>query len=649
MNNLSENAMMVLQRRGYLLKKEDGSFESSEEMFRRVAKNIASADKKYGVSNGHLKAVEDKFYEMMSNMEFLSGTVLRNAGREFQQLSACFVLPLEDSLESIFKSLYDTAMIVRSGGGVGIPLSNLRARGTTIKSTAGVSSGPVSYLRLFDHTAEVINESCARRVAMMAVMNVSHPDIEEFIMAKDKVGEIVNFNVSVGITDEFMKAYKTDGEFNLVDPHTKEVVKKVKARSLFEMISYQAWKVGDPGLVFLDKMNKANPNPQLGDYQTTNPCGEQPLLSYESCNLGNINLSKCVKDKKTGGQDNNEQSKKIIDWDKLEMLVKEGVHFLDNVIDMCQYPIPEIDKMARTTRKIGLGVMGFADMLIDLGISYDGEEGIKTGEKVAKFIQEKAREASAELGERRGSFPAFFKSRLRKKYKAMRNACVNTVAPTGTISIFANCSSGIEPLFALSYVRKNILDIGKTTLFEVNPIFMREASEKGFYSEKLMEEGNNKGGVRDISGVPESVKKVFVTSHEIATNWHIKMQSAWQKYTDAAVSKTINLPNSATAEDVKNSYWSAYEMGCKGVTVYRDGSRGDNQVLSVGYAAKDGERNVTEAGEEKVTITATKDFTEDESSVMSGKDGKCPECGGMMEFRDGCVVCPGCAYSYCSI
>lgn len=626
MNNLSENAMMVLQKRGYLLKKKDGGFESAEEMFRRVAKNIASADKKYGVTNGELKKVEEKFFEMMSNMEFLSGTVMRNAGREFQQLSACFVLPLEDSLESIFKSLYDTAMIVRTGGGVGIPLSNLRSRGIPIKSTSGVSSGPVSYLKLFDHTAEVINESCSRRVAMMAVMNVSHPDIEEFIIAKDRVGEIVNFNASVGITDEFMRAYKNDGEFNLVDPHTKEVVKKVKAKSLFEMIAYQAWKVGDPGLVFLDKMNKENPNPHLGDYETTNPCGEQPLLPYESCNLGNINLSKCV----AGSE---------VDWNKLENLVKEGVHFLDNVIDMCTYPISEIDKMARTTRKIGLGVMGFADMLVDLGIAYDSKEGVELGEKIAKFIQKKAREASANLGERRGSFPAFFKSRLKKKYKAMRNACVNTVAPTGTISIFANCSSGIEPLFALSYVRKNILDIGKTTLFEVNPVFMREAEGKGFYSEKLMEEVNKKGGVREIKGVPENVKKVFVTSHEIATNWHLKMQSAWQKYTDAAVSKTINLPNSATAEDVKDSYLSAYEMGCKGVTVYRDGSRGDNQVLSVGQGRTD----------EKMTLVTTKDFTEDEAAVFSGKDGKCPECGELMEFRDGCVVCPGCAYSYCSI
>lgn len=623
MTELSDNAMVVLQKRGYLLKKKDGSFESAEEMFRRVAKNIASADKKYGASNGELKRVEERFYQMMSNFEFLSGTVMRNAGREFQQLSACFVLPLEDSLESIFKSLYDTAMIVRTGGGVGIPLSNLRSRGIPIKSTSGVSSGPVSYLKLFDHTAEVINESCSRRVAMMAVMRVDHPDIEEFIMAKDMVGEIVNFNVSVGITDEFMRAYKEGKDFNLVDPHTKGVVKKVNAKSLFEMISYQAWKVGDPGLVFLDKMNKENPNPQLGDYEATNPCGEQPLLPYESCNLGNINLSKCV----SNGE---------INWNKLEDLVKVGVHFLDNVIDMCSYPIPEIDKMARTTRKIGLGVMGFADALIDLGTPYDSKEGVELGEKLARFIQKKAREASANLGERRGSFPAFFKSRLKKKYKAMRNATVNTVAPTGTISIFANCSSGIEPLFALSYVRKNILDIGKTTMFEVNPTFMRVANERGFYSEKLMEEVNKKGGVREIKGVPESVKSVFVTSHEIATSWHLKMQSAWQRYTDAAVSKTINLPNSATAEDVKNSYMLAYEMGCKGVTVYRDGSRGDNQVLAVG-------------ADKKTTLATTKDYTEDEAATFSGKDGKCPECQSIMEFRDGCVVCLGCGYSYCSI
>lgn len=626
MNNvLSENAILVLQKRGYLLKKKDGSFESSEEMFRRVAKNIASADKKYGVTNGELKKTEEKFYEMMSSFEFLSGTVIRNAGREFQQLSACFVLPLEDSLESIFKSLYDTAMIVRTGGGVGIPLSNLRSRGIAIKSTNGISSGAVSYLKLFDHTAEVINESCARRVAMMAVMNVSHPDIEEFIMAKDKVGEIVNFNVSVGITDDFVRAYKEDKEFNLVDPHTREIVRKVKARSLFEMISYQAWKVGDPGLVFLDKMNKENPNPQLGDYETTNPCGEQPLLPYESCNLGNINLSKVVANGK-------------INWDKLEALVKDGVHFLDNVIDMCSYPIPEIDKMARTTRKIGLGVMGFADMLVELGVAYDSNEGVGLGEKLARFIQKKAREASGNLGERRGSYPSFFKSRLKKKYKAMRNSTVNTVAPTGTISIFAGCSSGIEPLFALSYVRKNILEIGKTTMFEVNPLFLRTAREKGFYSEKLMEEVNKKGGVREIKGVPDVIKRVFVTSHEIATDWHLKMQSAWQKYTDAAVSKTINLPNSATAEDVKKSYLLAYELGCKGVTVYRDGSRGDNQVLAVGM--KD---------EEKITLATTRDYTEDEATFMQGKDGKCPECGGIMEFRDGCVVCPGCGYSYCSI
>ncbi|MDZ7586337.1 MAG: adenosylcobalamin-dependent ribonucleoside-diphosphate reductase, partial [Patescibacteria group bacterium] len=521
------------------------------------------------------KEWEERFFQAMASLEFLPNSpTLMHAGTKFNQLSACFVLPLEDNLESIFKAMEQTATIARTGGGVGIPLSNLRPRGSAIRSTGGITSGPISFLQLFNQVANVINEGSSRRVALMAVMNVHHPDIMDFIFAKGIEEEITNFNISVGVTDAFMKAARANKEYELKMPKTGEVIKKTSARRALDMITFQAWKTADPGMVFLDRMNEASPVNHLGEIQTTNPCGEQPLLPYESCNLGSINLSKCLK-KSAKGRDE-------VDWDKLEKLVRLAVRFLDDVIDVCKYPIKEIEEMTYKTRKIGLGVMGFADMLIQLGIAYASNEGLRMGQRLSKFIHDAAVSESKSLGRERGSFPAFKGSRWEKQgFKNMRNSTVNTVAPTGTISIIANCSSGIEPLFALSYIRKNILDLNNTELIESNDLFEKIARKRKFFSKELIRQISETGGIDGLAGVPNDVKQVFKVSHEIDWEWHVKMQAAWQKYIDAAVSKTINMSASATPDDVREAYELAYELGCKGITVYRDGSKA-RQVLNAG-------------------------------------------------------------------
>ncbi|OGD58412.1 ribonucleoside-diphosphate reductase, adenosylcobalamin-dependent [Candidatus Beckwithbacteria bacterium RIFCSPLOWO2_02_FULL_47_23] len=624
---LTDNALTVLTKRDYLKRDKDGRVtETPEQMFRRVSQAIAAAEKPYG----GVKAVKDwaaKFYDAMSNLEFLPNSpTLMHAGTKFNQLSACFVLPLEDNLASIFKTMEEAATIARTGGGVGIPLSNLRARGTKVKSTGGVTSGPISFLQLFNQMANVINEGSSRRVAMMAVMNVHHPDIMDFIFAKGVEEEIKNFNISVGATDVFMKAVLANKDYELRSPgHTPgelgEVVKKISARRVMDMITFQAWKTADPGMVFLDRMNQQSPVNHLGLIETTNPCGEQPLLAYESCNLGSINLAKCL-------------NVKGINWEKTEALVRLGVRFLDDVIDICSYPLPEIDAMSKKTRKIGLGVMGLADLLVLLKIPYASNEALKLSERLAKFIQNIARDESKSLAQVRGSFPAFKGSLWdRQGFKAMRNSTVNTVAPTGTISIIANCSSGIEPLFALTYVRKNILDVNNTELIEVNQKFEKTAKENQFYSKELMRQVSVSGGIDGLPGVPKDIKEIFKVSHEIGWDGHVKMQAAWQKYIDAAVSKTINLVSSATPDDIREAYLLAYETGCKGITVYRDGSK-TKQVLNVGLG-----------------IIRQPIIDDQRKWVGNGhrEEELCPECGGELTFKEGCANCLACGYSRCLI
>ncbi len=495
---------------------------------------------------------------------------LMNAGTDIGQLSACFVLPVYDSIEGIFDALKCMALIHKSGGGTGFSFSRLRPKGDIVGSTKGVASGPVSFMKIFDVATEVIKQGGRRRGANMGILRVDHPDIVEFITAKEKEGVLSNFNISVGITDSFMEAVEEDGSFDLINPRNGEHVRSVRARDIFDLIVTMAWRTGDPGLVFLDEINRHNPTPHIGTIESTNPCGEVPLLPFESCNLGSINLSRMVDD----GE---------INWERLRSTVRVAVHFLDNVIDANKYPIPEIEKMTKANRKIGLGVMGFAEMLIKMGIPYDSEEGVAMAEKVMSFISEEARRKSVELGEERGSFPNFNGSVWeRRGYKSMRNATVTSIAPTGTISIIAGTSSGIEPLFAVSYIR-NVLG---TQFFEVNQVFEKIAKERGFYSSSLIAEVTRLGSIQGIKGIPEDVKRIFVTALDISPEWHVRMQAAFQKYTDNAVAKTVNLPNDATLEDVRRVFLLAYKLKCKGITVYRYGSR-SGQVLTVGERGRE--------------------------------------------------------------
>ena len=567
--DISSNARAVLERR-YLAKDSQGRVvESPEDMFRRVARSIAAADALYD-PKADLAAREEQFYRMMVDLEFLPNSpTLMNAGRELGQLSACFVLPIEDSMESIFESVKNTAMIHKSGGGTGFSFSRLRPEGATVGSTGGVASGPVSFMRAFDAATDVIKQGGKRRGANMAILNVDHPDILKFITSKEDYTSLTNFNISVALTEDFMKTVESGGDYDLVDPSTKKPAGNLKAKEVFDRLVENAWRNGDPGIVFLDRVNRDNPTPKLGSVESTNPCGEQPLLPYESCNLGSINLSKMVRTKDGAAE---------IDYVKLSANVKLAVRFLDNVIDVNRFPLPQIHDMTKATRKIGLGVMGFADILIKLGVPYNSEEALETAERVMKFINDEATKASEEIASERGEFPAFDGSLYDAPGRPrVRNATRTTIAPTGTLSIIAGCSSGIEPLFALSYTR-TILE--GTQLAEVNPLFEEVAGREGFHSDDLMQEVARKGGVSDIDKVPERVKRVFVTSHDITPEWHVRMQSAFQKHTDNAVSKTVNFPHDATADDVADVYNLACREGCKGITIYRDRSR-DSQVLSI--------------------------------------------------------------------
>ncbi|NLJ73583.1 MAG: vitamin B12-dependent ribonucleotide reductase [Firmicutes bacterium] len=559
---LTENALTVLERR-YLAKQGDKVIETPQDMVRRVAENIASIEDD--------PIWEERFFEVMSNLEFLPNSpTLMNAGRVLQQLSACFVLPIEDSMEGIFETLKHTALIQKSGGGTGFSFSRLRPKSDLVSSTGGVASGPVSFLKCFNAATDAVKQGGTRRGANMGILRVDHPDILDFIQCKADNKEITNFNISVGITEAFMEAVDSDSTYSLVNPRNNEVTGELRARDVFNLIVDMAWKNGEPGIVFLDRINRANPTPHVGEIEATNPCGEQPLLPNESCNLGSINLAKMVR--QVDGQWE-------IDWERLAYVVEVGVRFLDNVIEVNKYPIPEIEEMTLANRKIGLGVMGFADMLMRLGIPYNSEEGVSVGKAVMQFIQEKGHAASSKLGEERGSFPNYSGSIYEALGKPMRNATVTTIAPTGTISIIAGCSSGVEPVFALAFTR-NVMDDDK--LIEVNGQFEEILREEGLYSEHLIEQVAELGTVRGLPQIPEHLQRIFVTAHDVTPEWHIRMQAAFQEYTDNAVSKTVNFPSEATREDIEQVYRLAYDLGCKGVTVYRAGSR-EGEVLTVGH------------------------------------------------------------------
>jgi ribonucleoside-diphosphate reductase alpha chain len=589
--DLSENARRVLKRR-YLKKNRKGKvIETPEQMFRRVAHHIAKAEKNYGSpSTEQIERWEEAFYEIMTEGKFLPNSpTLMNAGRRLGQLAACFVLPVEDSMEGIFGALHHAALIHKSGGGTGFAFSRLRPKNSTVGTTGGVASGPVSFMKIFNTATEQVKQGGTRRGANMAILRVDHPDIMEFIFSKEDNSELNNFNISVGVSDKFMEAAAKEEEYNLIDPRDQSAVGTLNATEVYQTLVKQAWKNGDPGIIFLDRINRDNPTPQLGDIESTNPCGEQPLLPMEACNLGSINLAKFVLENGDGP---------VIDYEGLKGLVSATVRFLDNTIDMSRYPLPDIHEMVHGNRKIGLGVMGFADMLYQLKIPYNSEEALETAETVMRFIQENAHEASQNLADERGVFPNWEKSIYKDQGLKLRNATCTTIAPTGTLSIIAGCSSGIEPLFALSFVR-NVMDNDK--LLEVNPYFEEVANDRRFYSRELMDEIAKRGSLKKIKQIPKDVRKVFVTAHDVSPDWHIRMQAAFQKYTDNAVSKTVNLPHDATVDDVMKVYNLAYELSCKGVTIYRDGSK-ENQVLSFSRKEKLGNKFLAAVKERPETL-----------------------------------------------
>ena len=572
--DIGKNALQVLEKR-YLAKDAEGNHtEDVAGLFRRVAAAVAAADRNYD-ENADTAALADSFYELMTSLRFLPNSpTLMNAGRPLGQLSACFVLPVEDSMEAIFETVKNAALIHKSGGGTGFSFSRLRQNGAPVNSTGGVASGPVSFMRVFNMATEAVKQGGTRRGANMGILRVDHPDILEFIDCKKVNGDITNFNISVGITEAFMQAVEENRDYDLIDPQTRRPVGKRSARELFEKIVDAAWCNGEPGIIFLDRLNRDNVVPSQGEIESTNPCGEQPLLPYESCNLGSINLVKMLAKTPEGY---------AVDYGLLRDTVRQAIHFLDNVIDVNNYPLEQIGAVTRATRKIGLGVMGFADMLLYLGVPYNSDEGVALAEKLMAFINAEGHAASTALAAQRGAFPLFAES-IYKDGDLLRNGTVTTIAPTGTLSMIGGCSSGVEPVFAYVYIR-NIMD--GTEMLEVNPVLREKLQERGLYSDALMRKIAKEGTIAHIAEIPEDIRRVFVCAHDVSPVYHTRMQAAFQRHTDNAVSKTVNFPHSATREEVAEVYMLAYKMGCKGVTIYRDGSR-DSQVLNIGSVKKEG-------------------------------------------------------------
>ncbi|HET6374173.1 MAG TPA: adenosylcobalamin-dependent ribonucleoside-diphosphate reductase [Candidatus Polarisedimenticolia bacterium] len=630
---LTANALRVLRKR-YLIRDEHGQMiETPDEMFRRVARNVAQADETLPFE-GRCEPgrTSDQFYAMMSRLEFLPNSpALMNAGRELQQLCACFVLPVGDSMDEIFEALKKTALIHKTGGGTGFDFSRLRPKNSHVKSTSGVASGPVSFMKVFNAATEAIKQGGTRRGANMGILRVDHPDIMEFIDCKRDPAEVTNFNISVAVTDEFMRAVARDESYPLIDPHTRRPAGSLRARAVLDRIVDTAWLCGDPGLVFIDRINRANPTRHVAEIEATNPCGEQPLSPDEACTLGSINLGLMVSD----GQ---------IDFTTLARTVRAAVHFLDNVIEVTRYPVPEIETVTRSNRRVGLGVMGWADLLLLLGVPYDSEDALALADRVMGFIDDEARRASAALAEDRGAFPNF-KGSLhdRNGRPPLRNATTTTVAPTGTISIIAGASSGIEPLFGVSYVRRNVLD--GEPMFETHPLFLTMARKRGVLNEDLLRRVAEVGGVRSLPDdvAPTDLKRLFVTSHDLSPEWHIRMQSAFQRHCDNAVSKTVNLPESSTPEDVRRAYMTAYDLDCKGVTIYRNRSR-VRQVLNIGDRAQF----------PRTTLDALGKFLHESSraaarrATLARGNSACPDCGSDMHPEAGCGSCDSCGYSTCA-
>ena len=647
---LSENAIKVLEKRYLKRDKEGNCVEKPTDMFKRVASSIAAAELKYGKSQNDVNELTKKFYDAITNLYFMPNSpTLMNAGRELGQLSACFVLPVEDSLEGIFETVKNTALIHKSGGGTGFSFSRLRPKNDVVRSTMGVSSGPVSFMEVFNAATEAVKQGGTRRGANMGILRVDHPDIIDFIHCKSDNNKLNNFNISVAITDKFMNALKNGEDYELYHPKTKLAVGKLNAKQVFDLIVDGAWRNGEPGIVFIDKMNDDNPTPLVGDIESTNPCGEVPLLAYEACNLGSINLGLMLKNT-TNGSD--------VDWQKLEEITKLSIHFLDNVITVNNYPLPVIADMVQNNRKIGLGVMGWADMLMELGLSYNSKEGTDLAYKIMEFIDYHSKVESIELAKSRGAFNNFKGSVYEKgtfltnkytgnsagmitdlqwknldsqiKETGIRNATTTCIAPTGTISMIASASGGVEPLFGLVFSR-NVMD--GTEMLEINPIFEKYAKDNGFYSEKLMKQIAQDGSIAHVEGVSEKVKHIFATAHDVTPVWHVRMQAAFQLHTDNAVSKTVNFEESATREDIEKAYILAFENNLKGITVYRNNSRTFQPM------------NLEVKKSPEIELKPIEGIYEPTGEI---KNVVCPECKTAIQMAEGCFICPGCGYSGCS-
>lgn len=647
--DLAENAIKVLEKRYLKRDKEGNCIETPADMFMRVAKTIAEGDLKFGKSQADVDALTKRFYKAITSRYFMPNSpTLMNAGRELGQLAACFVLPVEDSLEGIFETVKNTALIHKSGGGTGFSFSKLRPKNSVVRSTMGVSSGPVSFMEVFNAATEAVKQGGTRRGANMGILRVDHPDILDFIECKSDNNKLNNFNISVAVTDKFMEALKAGTDYELINPQNGTIAGKMSARKVFDMIVDGAWRNGEPGIVFIDKMNADNPTPLVGPIESTNPCGEVPLLSYEACNLGSINLGRMIKD-------NGE-----IDWNLLSETTRTAIRFLDNVIAVNNYPLPQISEMVQNNRKIGLGVMGWADMLMKLGLSYNSKEGTALAAQIMEFIDYESKCESIELSKERGKFHNFKGSIydgqnfLYNKYKGksagkisdeqwkemdaeiekygIRNATTTCIAPTGTISMIASASGGVEPLFGLVFSR---LIMDGTEMFEVNPIFKEYAVKHGIYTDELMKKISATGSIAHVDGVSDEVKHIFATAHDVSPYWHVKMQAAFQLHTDNAVSKTVNFEEHATRKDIEEAYVLAYENNLKGITVYRNNSR-QFQPMNLDDKKKT----------EEAKVEVQDDINEEPTGEI--KTVKCPECGNEIQMAEGCFICLKCGYSGCS-